>query len=402
MNKKLRELLAEIEKKAALAKSFANGENAKMEGATERAEELYIEIDALKKEFELEEKAYATEKFLQIPNEGEESEAKKQAQEAEKATEKGIIIPAKKDSIAEFAKAARMGFDTKLMNEGTTTDGGYTVPEDISTKIEEYKTAKFSLKDLVDVETVSTNKGARTFKTRTQQTGFKKVGEGGKIGAGNTPKFERMEYEIEKYAGYFPVTNELLEDNDADLAETLLKWIADESRVTDNNLIIERFKGKTEVKLEGLDDIKKVINVTLGAAFKESTRIITNDNGLNYLDTLKDEDGRYLLAPNPMDTLQMKISVGGTAIPVVVVPNADLPNYTAENSEATPFIIGDSKEAIKFFDRKMMTIATSDNAQIGELNAFEEDLTIYRAIVREDVRIKDKEAFVNGYMLLGE
>ena len=47
----------------------------------------------------------------------------------------------------------------KFMNEGTAADGGYTVPEDIQTRINERRTAKTSLIDLVDVENVTTNKG---------------------------------------------------------------------------------------------------------------------------------------------------------------------------------------------------------------------------------------------------
>ena len=62
---------------------------------------------------------------------------------------------------------------------------------------------------------------SRTFKKRAQQNGFTKVGEGAKIPAGNTPQFERMGYEIEKYSGYYPVTNELLEDSDANIADAL-------------------------------------------------------------------------------------------------------------------------------------------------------------------------------------
>ena len=101
------------------------------------------------------------------------------------------------NSVAEFANAARMGFRNAGMAEGTPADGGYTVPEDIQTRINEYRDSKASLISLVDVENVTTNKGQRTFKKRSQQTGFTKVAEGGKIGAGKTPQFERISYEIE-------------------------------------------------------------------------------------------------------------------------------------------------------------------------------------------------------------
>lgn len=59
-------------------------------------------------------------------------------------------------------------------------------------------------------------------------------------------------------------------------------------------------------------------------------------------------------------------------------------------------IIGDLKEAVKFFDRKHLTIVSSNIAQAGELNAFEEDLTLFRAIEREDCKVKDAAAIVNG------
>ena len=280
------------------------------------------------------------------------------------------------------------------MSEGIPADGGYTVPEDILTRINTYKESKKSLKDLVDVEKVTTDKGQRTFKKRSQQTGFVKVGEGGKIGAKATPQFERITYEIEKYAGYFPVTNELLSDSDANITNTLIEWIGDESRVTANKLILEQIATLNEVKLEGIDDIKKALNVTLGQAFKATSKIITNDDGLQYLDTLKDTDGKYLLQPNPSNPMEMRLCAGATTIPIEVIPNDDMPTKTNK----IPFIIGDLKEGIKFWDRQLMNIKTSDVAVIGELNAYEEDLTLFRAIEREDVTVKDSKAIVNGYI----
>ena len=315
----------------------------------------------------------------------------------------GAAVPVQdKKPEKEFADAARRGFRNS-MNEGTPAEGGYTVPEDIQTRINTYREAKASLIDLVDVENVSTNKGSRTYKKRSQQTGFTKVGEGGKIPGGTTPQFERMDYEIEKYAGYFPTTNELLADSDANITGVLVSWIGDESRVTRNKLILNVINQKEKTDLAGIDDIKKALNVTLGQAFKGTSKIITNDDGLQYLDTLKDNDGKYLLQPNPAQPMQMVLCAGATRIAVFVIPNADLPSDTAtEGSRKIPMIIGDLKEGVKFFDRKQLTIMTSNIASAGNLNAFEEDLTLFRAIEREDCRLKDKEAFVNGVITVRE
>lgn len=386
MNKKMREILAKVQEKTAQAKAFMDGENKDVE----KANALMDEVDALQKEFELEKRIFESEKASGA--ESATTPVEDTAKETEKATEEI-------DALTKFGQDAKAGFKlNKSMNEGSNADGGYTVPEDIVTRIEQHRESKASLLNLVTVVPVSTNKGQRTFKKRAQQTGFTKVGEGAKIGAKATPQFERVSYEIDKYAGYFPVTNEVLDDTDANLANVLIEWIGDESRVTANKLILEQVATKNATDLVNMDGIKKAVNVTLGQAFKGAIKIVTNDDGLQYMDTLKDENGRYLLAPMPGDVMAMTLQVGAQRVPVEVIPNSDMPTTGGK----IPFIIGDLKEGIVYWDRKQMNIKISDVAVVGELNAYEEDLTLYRAIEREDVTVRDTEAFVNGYITQGE
>lgn len=56
------------------------------------------------------------------------------------------------------------------------------------------------------------------------------------------------------------------------------------------------------------------------------------------------------------------------------------------------------KEGIKLFDRKKRSIMSSTEASTDDVNAFEEDLTLWRGIVRFDVEAKDLAALVNGYI----
>ena len=298
------------------------------------------------------------------------------------------------DAIHDFAEAARHGFYTNTMTEGTKADGGYTVPEDIQTKINQYKKAVFSLESLVDVETVKTSSGRRTFHKNAQAEVFKAVAEAGKIQGNNTPQFEILDYTIKKYAGYMPVTSELLADSDANITAVLTKWLAEEDIATKNAQILTAIATKAETDLKNLDGIKKAINVTLGAAYAGSVVIVTNDDGLNYLDTLVDKQGRYLLSPDVQNPMQMVLAVGARKIPIRVVPNAIL----ATKTNKIPFIIGDLKEAVKIFDRAKLNIMTSNVAAVGTLNAFEQDLTLFRGIERFDCKTKDADAFVNGYI----
>jgi HK97 family phage major capsid protein len=384
MNEKLLELLEQINKQKQKVQNLVSEE--KLDEAQEAKEEL----KNLQKKFDLLKDVLDAKKDSikdSLSGDGENNQTQ---------TVKPAGEDTKPDAVAAFAQAARGGFVNE-MSSGSNEDGGYTVPEDIQTRINEYREAKASLIEEVDVEPVTIPKGSRTFKKRSQQTGFTKVGEHGKIPGKNTPQFERIDYEISKYAGYFAVTNELLEDSDESITNTLVRWIADESRVTRNKLILEALQKKEKTALSGLDDIKKVLNVTLGQAFKPTSKIITNDDGLQYLDTLKDGMGRDLLQPNPTEPASLQLRAGATVIPVKVIPNADLASDTATEGETgIPFLIGDLKEAVKFFDRRQVTIKTSDIAAVGDLNAFEEDLTIYRAIEREDVELKDAEAYVYG------
>lgn len=388
MNKKLLELLNQIQEKKKSIKNLA--EAGKLEDAANEKEEL----KKLQQKFD-------------ILKDLEDTEDEK-LKNLTKGGEKVPMNPAPEgpvDHVKEFANAARNGFKNVAtsMTEGTGANGGYTVPEDIQTRINKYRDAEFSLLALVDVEPVTTSKGARTFQKKSQQTGFAKVAEGGKIGGKNGPQFERIEYEIEKFAGYFPVTSELLEDSDAAITETIVSWIGGESRATDNAQILAEIAKKTVTELEGIDGIQKAILVTLGAAYAGTSKIVTNDDGMLYLSTLKDSQGNYLLRQANNDPMKQVLAVGAMSVPIVVIGNAVLKSDTkTAKKRGIPFIIGDLKEGIKKFDRKQTTITMSDTAAVADFNAFEQDMTLFRAIEREDYVTKDADAFVNGKITIDD
>ena len=246
------------------------------------------------------------------------------------------------------------------------------------------------------------------------------------------------------------MTNELLEDSDANITAVMVEWLGEEEIATDNAQILAKIGSKAETDLENIDGIKKALNITLGQAYAPTSAIVTNDDGLNYLDTLKKDDNsnEYLLKPVQDQTspYEFVIAVGARRVPVIVVPNdilASTPTYSASadtsvaagktyytrsgsgTSESPyvytkvtsptgnpstssyyemdafakmPFIVGDLKEAIQKFDRKQLSLLTSNTAAIGEINAFEQDLTIFRGIMRADYKVRDEDAFVNGYI----
>lgn len=373
MNKKMRELMTQIETKTAEAKAFVEGENKDVE----QANTIMNEVDALKAEFEVEAKMFEAEKMFKVE-------------------EKTVEEKAQQTATDDFAKNVRM-IAKGMTVEGAGVDGGYAVPSDIQAKINKHKEAMVDLKKFVYVEPVSTMSGARTYQTKGQVAGFATVAEAASIPELANPKFERVEYVIEKYAGYLPVSNEVLNDaKSSGLEQTITEWFAKNSVATTNRLIVETAKTKSETDLKDLDGIKKAVTVTLGQAYKNSAILLTNDDGLHYLDCLKDGNDRPLLNPDPTAPAKWVLRMGNAMIPVEAVPNATM--ATVEGK--VPFIVGDLKEGIEVFDREELSIVASTTASVGNVSAFGQDLTLFRGIERLDVVVRDAAAFVNGYIVV--
>lgn len=379
MNKKLRELLAKIESKTAEAKGYTEGENKDLEKATA----IMKEVAELQKEYDLEKSIYESEK--KTGGEG----ATKPIETPEAKEEK-----AKEDEVAKFAKAVR-GFIKKGLVEGVDEDGGYTVPEDVSTKIEHYKDAEYSLEQDIDVVPVTTNKGSRTYQKKTEPNTFVDIDENGEITEEiEAPKYERLPYTIQDRAGFMPVSNDLVADSDANIMDEVAKWLGKADAATTNKKVLAKVAEKAQIDFKDINGIKKALNVTLGQAYKVGAKIYTNDDGLNYLDTLMDGNDRPLLNPDPTDSAKMQLRCGTTVLPIKVLPN----KVWASVDNKVPFIVGNLFDYVRKYNRNKMTIAASNVATIGNFNAFAQNMTLLRAIVRDDYRVKDADSIVNGYI----
>lgn len=313
------------------------------------------------------------------------------------------------DAVKEFAAAARAGFRMENaaiaegMRENSDENGGYVVPEDIQTQINQHKQAEFTLEKLISVENVTRTKGARTYEKKATVTGFSDIEEGEALSKMDEPEFERVRYAIKDRGGWLPITNDLLSDTDQNITEVITRWIARKSNATGNKKILEMIATKTPAEIETMDAVKKAIIVELGAAYREGAQILTNDDGLLWLATLKDTTGRDLLQPNPLDVMQMYLSVGPIKVPVIAVPNQ---TYASDKTTAkkvkVPIICADFKEAFKKYDRQRTSLLASNVAAAGTLNAFTQNLTLIRAIERNDFEVIDKDAFINLSMVLDD
>ena len=366
MTKEMRELYNSIKEKKEEAKALV------LENKIEEAKEMKNEIASM------------TEKY-DLMNELYEEEKKEIVNKMENKIENKI----EKTYEEKFLNSLKTKFQNG-MSEGVDQDGGYTVPQDIQTKINELREAKDSLQNLIKVEKVNTLSGSRVFKKRANTTGFAKVTEGGTITEKDTPQFTTLEYKVDKFAGFFKMTNELLADSSENVKATLIDWIGNESRITRNKLILEALDTKEKTAMAGLDDIKKAINVTLDPAFLPNAVVVTNQEGFNYLDTLVDGNGNYILQADITNASVRRLF---GKYPVHVISTKDLPMADGK----APIIIGDLKEACVMFDRQTLSVMASNVAG----DSFLSDVTLFRAIEREQVKMRDEEAIVYGQITIG-
>ena len=277
-------------------------------------------------------------------------------------------------------------------NEDGESDGGFTVPQDIQTDIRELRRTENDLEMYVNVENVTTLSGSRVIEIDADSTPWPDVDEGEAFTEQNTPKFKQIKYKVAKKGGILKTTRELLQDTAANILAYLNKWIARKSRATRNAAIIAKLNEITNgksVAIAGVDDLKDVFNVKLDAAIAPSSIVLTNQDGFNYLDKLKDEDKKYIIQPDVTDkTKRLLFGV----YPIHVVSNKTLKSVTSGSNAKYPLYMGDLKEAVTLFDREKITVELSTEA--GDLWA--KDLTGIKVRDRFDVQAVDEDAVIKG------
>lgn len=336
----------------------------------------------------------------------EEDKLDNMQQKAAAGTAKTIVDQTKKvaDAFVNVIKAAVGKGDLSpedkeilnSMNEGKDEDGGLTVPKDIRTAVKELRRSEDALENLVNVEPVTTLSGSRIIERHADQTPFDNVDEAAEFPENSTPQFEKIDYKVKKKGGILKVTQELLSDTAEAIINYLKKWIAKKAKATRNFMIVAKIREITkdaEVSVTGLDDLKKIFNILLDPAIALSACVVTNQDGYNWLDTLKDQDGKYIMQPDPTKPMSMLLF---GKYPVKKVSNKTLPSKAVSGGYKVPIVCGDLKEAITIFDRETLTIDISSVA--GEL--WKTDQTGIKARERLDIQSVDEEAIIMAEHLI--
>ena len=210
------------------------------------------------------------------------------------------------------------------LSSNTGENGGYTIPVDQQTAIKELKREFKSLETLVNIEPVTTLSGSRNIEKDAEYTPFAEFAEGDDVPTTDSPQFVNISYTIKDRGGILPVPNNLLTDNTANLANYLNRWLAKKQVATRNKLIVDLLATKAKTAVASADDLKTITNITLDPAISAMSVVVTNQTGFNWLDTLKDSEGNYLLQKDPtMPTRKLLFGIH----PVEVYSNKTLKKH---------------------------------------------------------------------------
>lgn len=370
---KIKELLAQKEGKRALINEKTNemrqllsNEDATDEDLT-RAKSLRSEIEAAEKEvrsIEDDLKLYRkAAKGNPAPDPHKRSQSNEDEENEEKRNFNAYLHQEQRDGTAGI----------------TSPDVAATIPESILYNPENEVKSVTDLSQLVTQFQATTASGKYPVLKRATER-MNSVEELQKNPELAKPEFEEVDWKVSTYRGAIPLSQESIDDSAIDLT-SLVAMNANEQKINTTNFaiaaVLKAFTAKT-VAGESVDDIKHILNVDLDPAYNKM--IIASQSFYQYLDTLKDKNGQYLLHEAITDGSPRTL----LGVPVTVVEDELL----GAAGEAHAFI-GDLARAVLYANRKDIQVRWVDNDIYGQY---------LQAVTRFDVKAADKRA---GYFVTG-
>lgn len=303
-----------------------------------------------------------------------------QEKEPDNMAKQTIIDPngnENKTGIPAFEQYVRTHGETR---DGLKTDGvSAVIPKELITPVFQLKQSNYNLAQYATVKQVSSGSGTYPIATSRQSAVLATKEELADIADVNANMFTEVPFDVKTRAGKIALSNEVVEDAEVDIVSEVKNQLQQLVDNTDNTQIMSLLTGTsfTKATAANIDDLKKIFNVTLDPAL--SKMWLVNQSGFNYLDTLKDSEGRYLLQPNP--TAPSGFTLLGA--PVVMISDKLLANNVDGTS---PMIVGDLSQAVAVFRRNQVT------AQWDKFDQFSQGLSV---IVRNDYKVIDKTAAIN-------
>lgn len=279
-------------------------------------------------------------------------------------------------------------------SESSKDNGGYTVPDDLSTEIFESIKSKNSVRNLVHVEAVTSATGTRLGRNGTPNRLYN-TEEYSEIQEMNNAKYNPIKYTQKKFAGLMPLSSELLEDSFINFQSEIVYWLSEAARITENRQLlygaggdkhcqgiittIGAYKELTAPNTLSIDFLRKA-KFNLDALYRPTAQWIMNTDAFLAISELKDGNGRSYIQEDPKVSEQY----------VLLGSNIYILDDIETEDNKTVIMYGDLDKAYRMFTRREFGIAFTD---VGA-GAFETDTIKARGIERFDGKIMDNNALV--------
>lgn len=390
---KLRELIAKKNALAAEALALVK------EGKNDEAESKKLEIENLNKSIEL---------LVAIEDEADKNPIKNDAKPtvAKKAEYNADVfinlfqngINPTRYQLTEEATAIKNAFtedaNTVATQDAAPSGASIALPVDVQNEIIEIRKSFPNLENLVTTERVGYVSGSRIVELNSALSPFPSVDEGEIFPDAPKPGFKKVKYDVKKYGDILKFTYEMVQDAPQVLSY-VKRWFAKRGVATRNALILAALDAEyaTPKEISDIDGFKDVINVEIPVAEALSISIVTNQDGFNALDKMKDIDGNYILEKDP--TLKTKGKLLFGKHPILILDNAILPTRDDGTDKHAPIYIGDLNEAVRVFDREQGTIDFNDQG-----TTWNADIIQMKGRERLDVKVVDPTAVVKAEITL--
>lgn len=241
----------------------------------------------------------------------------------------------------------------------TSTDVGALIPDEIIYNPEAAIDTVTDLSTLVTKTAVTTKKGTYPILKRASAT-LPTVAELAANPDLGKPEFTDVDWEVETYRGYIPVSQESIADAQVDLVALVANWV-NQVKVNTSNAkiaaILSSFTAKTAAPATLVDDLKTIKNTGFDPAYNLSW--VVTKSAYNALDLLKDTTGRPLLQE------EIGAATGTTLFgkPLEVVEDTAFGG--AEGVKQ--LFIGDLKRATLYANRADAAVRWVDNDVYGQL-----------------------------------
>lgn len=298
------------------------------------------------------------------------------------------------DAEKKMAEQARSDYKAKF-SEGTKSEGGYTVPEDLSHEIFESIRSTESVRNLVRVENVNTATGSRIFRSGDSMKLYN-LAEYEEIKEMNSPKYDPVSYAQKKFAGIMQISSELLEDSFVNFKSEMITWLSECARNTENFEVLYGAGGEKHCEgmistagayqeITGPDtlsiDFLRGVFSSLKSGYRQNASWVMNTDAFCAIHELKDGNGRSYIQPDPRE---------GLGYTLFGRPIRLFDSVETDESNKTVLLFGDFGRAYTLFARKDFGVSFTD---IGA-GAWETDSVKAKGIERFDGKIMDRSAMV--------